>query len=87
MDNESIMDIKQQLADFKELEDVRHIDVYIDNGSLVSCNTDMELKETGLLYSFTMEDGCSFKYYVPYDKIAYVSVVYDCPKRLSDLGE
>ena len=88
MDNEAKMDIIQQLTDFKELEDIRHIDVYLNNGNFVSCNvSNLELNETGFLYSFSLDDGCSFKYYVPYENISYIAVTYGCPKSLNELGE
>lgn len=88
MNNESIMDIKQQIMNFSQLEDIRHIDAYLDNHSSISFKPNgLELEETGFLYSLNMSDGCSFKYYVPYEKIVYISVVYNCPKSLNSSGE
>lgn len=86
MDEETILDIKQQLMDFLELEEIKHIDIRLKSGNLVSHGLDsnLEFKETGFICHFDMEDGCSFRHYVPYENIDYISATYNCPRRLGE---
>lgn len=82
-------EIKHELLFIRDtLEDVIGINFYMSNGNSISFDfredASLEISDTSCTYTHIVRDGCSIRYYVSYENVSYISVIYGCPKVLED---